>query len=186
MFCHANECNVRHMTASREHKGLDRAFFVSLILKGLDGVLELVGGVALLLITPAQITAIVHALTRQELREDPHDLIANWLINYTGTLGVSATVFGAIYLLVHGIVKVFLVVAVLRDKLWAYPWLIGFLIVFIIFQGYELILHVSWGLSLLTAFDIFIVILTVREYRLHRQRRAARVEATQNDEQSLF
>jgi uncharacterized membrane protein len=29
---------------------------------------------------------------------------------------------------VHGLVKVELVVAVLRDELWAYPWLIGFVV----------------------------------------------------------
>jgi len=74
------------------HKLLDRTFFIGLILKGLDGVVELVGGIALLLITPAQISALVRALTRHELSEDPHDLIANWLIDYTSSLGVSATV----------------------------------------------------------------------------------------------
>lgn len=154
---------------SREHTVLDRTFLIGLILKGLDGAIELIGGIALLLITPAQINAIVHALTRHELSEDPHDLIANWLINYTGTLDVATTTFGAIYLLVHGIVKVFLVVAVLRDKLWAYPWLIAFLIAFIGYQGFELFVQFSWGLLLLTAFDIFIVVLTTREYRLRRQ-----------------
>ncbi|GAA3775506.1 hypothetical protein GCM10022240_28920 [Microbacterium kribbense] len=161
------------MHRGRDHTLLDRTFQISLILKGLDGLLELIGGITLLLITPAQIAAVVRALTRHELSEDPHDLVANLLINYTDTLGVATTVFGAIYLLVHGIVKVFLVIAVLRDKLWAYPWLIGFLIVFIGFQGYELVINFGWALLLLTAFDIFIVVLTIREYRFHRQRRAA-------------
>lgn len=177
---HDHERNVRHMKAGREHTLLDRTFFISLILKGLDGVLELVGGVALLLVTPAQIAAAVRALTRHELSEDPHDLIANWLITYSNTLDVSATLFGAIYLLLHGIVKVFLVVAVLRDRLWAYPWLIGFLVLFIGYQGYELILHFSWGLLLLTAFDIFIVMLTAREYRLHKRRRTQRIDLETN------
>lgn len=159
------------MNGIRGHTLLDRTFFVSLILKGLDGLLEVVGGIALLLVTPAQINAVVRALTRHEITQDPNDLIANWLINYTSTLGVAATLFGAMYLLVHGIVKIILVTAVLRDKLWAYPWLIGFLIAFIGYQAYELIVHFSWALLLLTAFDIFMVGLTLREYRLHKQRR---------------
>lgn len=36
------------------HTLLDRTFEVSLILKGLDGVLELIGGVLLLVVTPQQ------------------------------------------------------------------------------------------------------------------------------------
>ena len=179
-------CNLRHMRIDGAHKLLDRTFFIGLILKGLDGVVELVGGIALLLITPAQISALVRALTRHELSEDPHDLIANWLIDYTSSLGVSATVFGAVYLLAHGIVKVVLVVAVLRGKLWAYPWLIGFLVAFIGYQGFVLIAQFSVGLLLLTLFDIFIVVLTVREYRLHRRRRAARIaSASEGRQQSM-
>ncbi|WP_129787963.1 DUF2127 domain-containing protein [Promicromonospora panici] len=150
---------------------LDRAFFIGLILKGLDGVLELVGGVLLLVVTPAQIGAFAQLLTQHELSEDPHDFIANSLLRLTGSLDVSATLFGAVYLLVHGVVKVILVWAVLRDRLWAYPWLIGFLLVFIAYQGYKLVVAFSWGLLLLTAFDVFIVYLTWREYGIHRARR---------------
>lgn len=168
---HEEECNIRYMATHTGHALLDRTFFIGLILKGLDGLVELIGGIALLLVTPGQIDRAVHALTRHELHEDPGDFIANTLVHYADTLNVSTTLFGAIYLLAHGTVKVFLVVAVLRGQLWAYPWLIGFLIVFIGYQSYELIAHPSWGLAGLTAFDIFIVILTIREYRLRRQDR---------------
>ena len=94
---------------------------------------------------------------------------------------MSATLFGAVYLLIHGVVKVFLVVAVLRDKLWAYLWLIGFLVAFIGWQGYELVRHFTWGLAALTAFDILIVVLTVREYRIHRARRRERDDAREGE-----
>jgi uncharacterized membrane protein len=149
-------------------KLLDRTFFVSLMLKLADGVLELVGGAVLLLMTPGQIQRAVAAVTRGELAEDPNDLVANLLVRYASQLNVSLTLFGAWYFLVHGVVKVLLVAAVLRDHLWAYPWLIGFLVAFIGFQGYELVVHFTWGLVLLTLFDIFIVYLTVREYRRHK------------------
>jgi uncharacterized membrane protein len=42
----------------------------------------------------------------------------------------------------------------------------------------ELVINFSVGLLLLTLFDIFIVILTAREYRLHKMRRAARTETS--------
>lgn len=149
---------------------LDKIFKVSLVLKGLDGALELVGGILLLLVSPAQLGFLVQILTQHELSEDPHDLIATALVHLAGTMTVSATMFGAIYLLLHGLVKIVLVWAVLKDKLWAYPWMIAFLGIFILYQSYELVVSFTWGMVLLTAFDIFIVWLTVHEYRAHRSR----------------
>ena len=110
---------------------LDRVFEVGILLKGLDGLLELIGGVLLLLITPADINGIVRALTQHELSEDPRDVIASWLLRTADGLTGPGLLFGAAYLLVHGIVKVVLVVALLRNKLWAYPWLIAVLLLFI-------------------------------------------------------
>lgn len=149
---------------------LDKAFKVSLVLKGLDGVLELVGGILLLLVSPAQLGSLVQILTQHELSEDPHDHIATALVHLAGTMTVSATLFGAIYLLLHGLVKIVLVWAVLKDKLWAYPWMIAFLSVFILYQSYELVVSFTWGMVLLTAFDIFILWVTAHEYRAHRSR----------------
>ncbi|MBT8158917.1 MULTISPECIES: DUF2127 domain-containing protein [Arthrobacter] len=157
---------------AEKRTALDRTFRISLSLKGLDGVLELVGGVLLLFVSPQQIGSIVRLLTQHELSEDPHDLIANALVHATGNLPASASIFGAIYLLLHGIVKVVLVWAVLRDKLWAYPWMIAFLLVFIAHQVYKILVSFSWGLTLLTAFDIFIVWITWREFRRHKPKPA--------------
>ena len=159
------------------HTLLDRTFFTVLILKGLDGVLELVGGILLLFVTPGQIGALAKLLTQHELSEDPHDLIANSLLHYTSGLTGSATLFGAVYLLLHGAVKVVLVWAVLTNHLWAYPWTMAFLAVFIVYQSYKFVVAFSWGLLLLTLFDIFVLILTWREYGIHRARAKAAVTA---------
>ncbi|WP_158864234.1 DUF2127 domain-containing protein [Leifsonia sp. AG29] len=155
---------------------LDLAFRVTVFLKGLDGVLELVGGALLLFLTPERIHAIVRLLTQHELSEDPTDPVAGWLLHWSHQVTGSATLFGAFYLIVHGLVKVVLVWAVLRDRLWAYPWMLGFLVVFIGWQGYELARHFSWGLFALTVFDVLIVALTVREYRVQLRKRADRAE----------
>ena len=154
----------------QSHRVLDTTFRVSLIVKGVDGILELIGGVLLLIVSPRQIGDVVRFLTQHELAEDPHNFFANLLVHSAGSLSVSASLFGALYLLVHGLVKVLLVAAVLSGRLWAYPWMIGFLAIFIAYQCYEMLLHFSIGLLLLTLFDVFIVVITVREYRLHRAR----------------
>ena len=55
--------------------------------------------------------------------------------------------FGAIYLLTHGAVKVGLVIAILLNKLWAYPCLIIVLLIFIGYQLYRIALEPSAALS---------------------------------------
>ena len=148
---------------------LDKTFKIGLVLKGLDGILEVIGGILLLFVSPDTINHLVRVFTAHELSEDPHDLIANYLLHTTAHLGRGTTIFGAIYLLSHGIAKIVLVALVLRDKLWAYPWLIGLLLAFIAYQLYRITaVHFSIGITLLTIFDAFLVWLTWREYRAKR------------------
>ena len=155
---------------------LDTTFKIGLVLKGLDGVLEVVGGILLLFLSPQAIAHVVRVLTAHELTEDPHDMIARYLLHTTSHLHHGTTLFGAIYLLSHGAAKIVLVVLVLRGKLWAYPWLIGLLLAFIAYQLYQITaVHFSAGLTALTVFDAALVWLTWREYRA---KRAMRHQAT--------
>ncbi len=147
---------------------LDRAFAVGLILKGLDGILEVGGGVLLLVVSPATIDRVTRALTQHELSEDPHDYLATHLLHAAGSLTGSSLEFGALYLVSHGVVKIALVAALLANRLWAYPWMIVFLIAFIAYQIYRMTFAFSLGLVALTVFDVVVVWLTYEEYRKQR------------------
>jgi uncharacterized membrane protein len=153
---------------------LDRTFEIGIILKGLDGLFETIGGLLLLFVSPDQINHLVRTLTQHELTEDPHDWVASHLLHYSQSLTTGTVTFAAIYLLAHGLVKVVLVGALLRNKLWAYPWLIATLIAFIVYQTYQMIVKFSGGLLALTIFDIAITLLTWREWRKQREIRAER------------
>ncbi|HET7247173.1 MAG TPA: DUF2127 domain-containing protein [Streptosporangiaceae bacterium] len=164
-----------HGAAKPLSPALDTTFKVGLVLKGLDGILEVAGGILLLFLSPQAIQHLARALTAHELSEDPHDLIARYLLHSTAHLSHGTTLFGAIYLLSHGIAKIVLVALVLKDKLWAYPWLIGLLLAFMGYQLYRITaVHFSIGLTLLTVFDAFLVWLTWREYRSKRAQQRAR------------
>jgi uncharacterized membrane protein len=108
---------------------------------------------------------VVTNLTQHELSEDSHDFLATRLLRTAHGLTGAAVVFGAVYLLAHGLVKVVLVAALLKNRLWAYPWMIGFLGIFIVYQIYRLSYKPSVGLTALTIFDAVIAWLTYREYR---------------------
>ena len=158
---------------------LDKTVKIGLVLKGLDSILEIVGGILLLFVSPHAIQHIVRGLTAHELSEDPHDAIARYLLHTAGHLTAGTTLFGAIYLLSHGAAKVVLVALVLRGKLWAYPWMIALLVAFIAYQLYRITaVHFSAGLTALTVFDVALVWLTWREYQSKRGRpRAGRAMA---------
>jgi uncharacterized membrane protein len=150
---------------------LDRVFEIGIIGKGVNGAAELIGGAFLLFLTPARLHHVLLTLTQAELSEDPHDFVATHLLHTDHGLTGHALLFGALYLLTHGITKVVLVVALLLDKIWAYPWMIGVLLLFIGYQLYRIALNPTAGLVALTAFDLVIVTLTWREYTQQRQRR---------------
>jgi uncharacterized membrane protein len=160
---------------------LDRTFEIGIILKGLDGVLETVGGLLLLAVSPSTINRVVRGLTEHELSEDPHDYIAVHLLRFTHGLTGSAVTFAAVYLLVHGVVKVVLVAALLRNKLWAYPWLIAVLLAFIGYQLYRIAIKPTGGLIALTVFDALITWLTWREWRKQLALRQGSGAAAQPD-----
>jgi uncharacterized membrane protein len=153
---------------------IDRVFAVGVLLKGLDGLLELIGGTLLLFNSPQQIASWLDAITREELAEDPKDFFATRLLHLTtsGTLTEAGLRFAGAYLIVHGFAKLVLVAAVLRERLWAYPWMIGFLVLFIGYQGYQIATHPSLGLIALTLLDIALVWLTYREWRRHQAARS--------------
>ncbi|SDS01473.1 DUF2127 domain-containing protein [Microlunatus soli] len=148
---------------------LDRLFEIGIVLKGLDGVGELVAGCFVLFLRPATISRLVVILTRGELTEDPRDFVATRLVAAAHRLDAHSLTFVAIYLLAHGVIKVVLVLAILRDKLWAYPWMIAALVAFIGYQVYEYVIDPRLSLLLLTLFDIAVTALTVREYRVQRR-----------------
>jgi uncharacterized membrane protein len=84
---------------------------IGIILKGLDGVVEVVGGLLLLAVTPVTVDGMVVRATQHELSEDPNDVLAGRLLGYTHGLTGSPVTFAARYLLVHGVVKIVLVAA---------------------------------------------------------------------------
>ena len=146
-------------------KMLRRLFKVSIALKGLDGILEIGGGLALLWISPSQINYWFALLSQHELAEDPHDFFVTHISALLHTLTPSLAHFGAIYLLFHGAIKVFLVLNLFRRKLWAYPAAIFFLISFVFYQLYRYSHTHSIVLLMLSLIDSAIIVLVWKEYK---------------------
>ena len=115
------------------------------------------------------ITGFVNSLTQDELIEDPSDVLGTYLLNLAQNFTVSTQHFYAFYLLSHGVVKAFLVVGLLRNKLWAYPASLVALGLFIVYQLYRFSYTHGAGLIVLTVFDLFVIWLIWHVYRLVRR-----------------
>lgn len=147
---------------------LDRSFRVSISLKGLHALLETIGAIALLKIDPQMMNRFVWAVLHQELSEDPQDFVATHLVRASQYFAGSGKYFASLYLLSHGAVKLVLVVALLRNKLWAYPLMIATLAAFVCYQSYRFALSHSVAMILLTLFDVVVILLTWFEYGKQR------------------
>ena len=141
------------------------AFEIGVILKGINGLLELIGGVLLLWMGPSTIQNFVTRLTQNELSKDPHDFIATHLQEAAHHLSANAQVFAAIYLLAHGVIKALLVYGLLRDQLWAFPTGIAVFGAFGVYQIYRYAIAPSGWLIALTVLDVAVILLTWAEWR---------------------
>ena len=146
-------------------KNIHLAFEISLWLKGLFALGEIIGGVVVLFVTRSVLLKTVAVLTQEELTEDPHDLIVNYLLHTAQNLSISAQVFVAFYLLSHGGIKLWLIIGLLREKLWYYPTGIVVFTLFIVYQLYRFSFTHSVWLMLITAVDLVVIALTWNEYK---------------------
>ena len=136
-------------------------FKIGIWIKGIDGVLEILGGALFLVVSPAALNRYVRFLTQHGL----HDWLGEELSHWAANLQHGSKLIGGAYLLGNGVVKVFLAVGILRGKLWCYPTAIVVIGILVCLQTARLFLHFSIPMLAGTLIDIAIVLLIAREYR---------------------
>lgn len=158
------------MKKAIQEKRISQFLRLSILLKGLHAALEIIGGLLLFFLSPSQLTQYITWITHDKLVEDPENLFANFLLQKATALSVSSIQFGAYYLLGHGLPKLILVISLLKKRLWAYPWSLAIFSLFVIYQIYRMTFTHSIGLFLLTVFDLIVIWLIWREYKIVRKR----------------
>jgi uncharacterized membrane protein len=158
-----------HPSIGVERKIEHTFFLLSVWSKGIAGLLETIGGLLLLFIPHTGLNALVVFLTAPELAEDPTDRIATLLQRMVQELGADTKLFASGYLIVHGLIKVFLVAGLLRRRLWSYPVSLWFLASFIAYQTYRFLFTHSLWMIALTIVDLIVAFLIWREYQARKQ-----------------
>jgi uncharacterized membrane protein len=153
------------MKPSQRELYIHRIFDVSLVLKGIHAVLETIAGFVVLFVSQDFVVNVILSITSDEVSTDPKDFINNYLLSFAESFSVSSQHFIAFYLLSHGIIKAFLVTALFKEKLWSYPLAMAIFSLFGIYQIFEFTRTGSAWLLALTVLDVFIILLTLHEYR---------------------
>jgi uncharacterized membrane protein len=162
------------MAIAPRERALHDGFLIGIWFKFAIGALQALAGITLLLVSQAALAAMVARWTNPELAEEPDSHIATWAQQGVADLGSGSRAFVTIYLLSHGIIKLGLIWAMLRRKMWAYPWSIGVMSGFIAYQLYRFGNTHSMALVVLSLLDAIVVYLIWQEYRTRKANGFAR------------
>ena len=144
-----------------------RLFFrIGVMSKGLVSLLEITGGLLAYFVPVSVVTEAITYVAQGELFDDPNSFIATHIASLAHQFSYTSGTFIAIYLLSRGFIKLFLVISLLRDKIWAYPSALAVLSVFVSYQLYEIWKTGSVPLIALTVFDLLVMWFIWREYRI--------------------
>lgn len=152
-----------------------KLFEVGVFLKGLNGIWGTVGGFLILFLSKETLNNWFLVITQGEQVEDTSDKVIVFLTHALQNVSSSTQTFVAFYMLLHGILNIFLTIQLARDKHWAYLVTIGITALFLCYQVYRIGVHHSLVLVVVTLFDVFFVFLTWHEYRHHREKTATGV-----------
>ncbi len=154
------------------HHRASRLFQAGVALKGLQGLIEAAGGAVLLVADNAAVRHLIQVVTQVELNHNPREALAAYVLKLGQELSLGTQHFYALYFMAHGLVKLFLVAALLRDRPWSYPAALAMLSLFVLYQFVRLAGDWSWTLALLTGIDLVVIGLIYWQYRTERRERA--------------
>lgn len=154
-----------------KRKILDNLYLISLIAKGFDGIMELLGGVALLMLTPIRLDRLTDWLTYKQLNGSPDNVAINLALNAAQKIDEPSREFLIIFLLSHAAIKLVSVVGLMRNEIWAYPFAVVTFTALGLYQLYELVfVEFTVMLALFTAFDVFVVWVVAAEWRMRKRK----------------
>lgn len=165
-MCYAGsmEPAITH-TESEQDKDIAWVFTLALILKLVNGAFEVFVALLTLFISPALVIRITEFVTSDELAQDPGDPIASFLRDAGHSFAIHTHYLFALYLALHGAVKIALVVGIFMKKKIAYPLFMVALALFGAYEAYRGFVRHELLLQMLAIIDFSTLLLTAYEYR---------------------
>jgi uncharacterized membrane protein len=142
-----------------------RAFWWSLFIKGLDGLLQLIGGIAVLVAEPGTLGRTYRYFSRFLVGHRAHNPEADFIREAATSFHISVPILVSIYLLANAAIKLLLVYGLFKERLWVFPAaFVGFGILFSL-EAYRISVHFHWGILILMCISIFVITMVALEYK---------------------
>jgi len=143
---------------------LHYAYLAAILIKGFDGILEALAGMVIALAGPDRVYEWAIRFTAPELTG--HHPALHAIRSGATRLAESSHTFVIFYLLVHGILKLGVVVALLRGGgRWVFPLASLVLAAFVVYLCRELAIRWSGWLFSFALFDLLTLALVLNEWR---------------------
>ncbi len=156
---------------ARAERNILWLFDLALILKIANGALEVLAALLILFVPPSLVLRLAEFATSRELAQDIDDPIAIAIQASAQAFAVHSHYFLAAYLVLHGGVKVLLVLGIFAKKKVAYPLFMFALAVFGSYEAYRGFVLDEMLLKAIAVFDLALLLLTAHEYRRRYQSR---------------
>lgn len=150
----------------QQEKRIGLYFHISIYIKGIISLAEIVGGILAFIVPFSFVPDLIIRFTSGELAEEPTDFIATHLVTLAHSFALASATFVGLYLLSRGLIKFALIVALLKNKLWAYPISLVVLGLFVLYQIYQIVSEHSAFVILLTIFDLIVMWFIWKEYKI--------------------
>lgn len=163
------------MTSTRQKTATDRMFAVAIAVKGIDGGLQFLGALLLMVIPPTLITGAANMIITRDLLGDPNGTLSTHLAEAANHFANgSSRWFAIFYLFAHGLIKLVLVWALIKKIMWMFPVSVVVLAAFVVYEVWRAVHTHSIALPIFAAIDVVIITMIIREYRkLRREHRPA-------------
>ena len=138
-----------------QEKRIHQLFVITVALKGLHGLIEIVGGIALAFFSTDAILVLLY-------RWDRH-------AHFARHFSTGEHHYYIWFFISHGALNLALAIGLLLQKLWAYPAAMVVLVLFIIMQMHRFVHVDDPGLIVFSLIDLLVIALAVHEFRLLRK-----------------
>ncbi len=159
---------AKRITQTQSKKTIYELFRISIWINILSCLGEMLAGLATAFIPSTLVLSAAVYFSQTYGGDVTHDFLAQIFIHAAHLFVVSNDLLIGLYIFVRGLVQLIPSLALLRNKLWAYPVMICILLVLVVAQIYAIYLSHSVATGIVTIIDIITIYLVWHEYTLAR------------------
>lgn len=150
-------------------------FSLAVLVKSLDGAMQVLGALLLAAVPPAVISGIANAVVSRDLLGDHSGAIADDLTR----AAEGGRTFAVVFLLLHGVLKLALAYALHRRMVRVYPLACLVLSALVVYESIRAVRTGSVGLAVFALLDTAVVVVVAREFWKSQQQARPPVSAAQ-------